>query len=119
MHFDIGQEDFISRVFAKFIEWDDLARTTRAENVEKEIARRPINKSASAFNELFPNGCSYKFVWQDGRGTLHVDDSAPYGGYFEAKDIIHFQSLLKALPSMKERLVTGIRNKEAQKDLFR
>src|SRR5208282_3993033 len=91
MHFDIGQEGVVTNIFNKFFEWDAVATRNHTENFEKEMARRPMNQS----------------------------DSAPYSGSFEKDDLIHFQTLLTNLPSMKEKLSSAIRNKEAQKDLFK
>ena len=63
--------------------------------------------------------CTYYFHWDNGEATLSPSDSNPYDGGFTTNDIFHFQSLLNKLPSMKEKLATAIRNKNAQKDLFK
>ncbi len=61
----------------------------------------------------------YNFEWNDKHATLNVQQPDPYTGNFNRNDIIHFKSLLKQLPSLKEKLATDIQNKVAQKDLFK
>jgi hypothetical protein len=120
MHFDIGQEVFISKVFTKFLEWDTLATTNHAENFKKEMARRPLNKAVNGLKrQLYPEGCTYKFVWESGKGQLSVSDSAPYSGIFDKEDVLHFRSLLNLLPDMKDKLAAAVRDKEVQKQLFK
>jgi hypothetical protein len=107
-------------VFDKFIEWDNVAATNHAEDFQKEIARRPVNKSElDITRELYPDGCVYIFVWESGKSKLNISDSAPYSSNFEKMDIEHFQTLLKLLSNMKEKLSTSIRNKEVQQNLFK
>jgi len=120
MHFDIGQEGVVTNIFNKFFEWDAVATRNHTENFEKEMARRPMNQSDSDITkELYGGFCIYTFSWESGKSQLRVSDSAPYSGSFEKDDLIHFQTLLTNLPSMKEKLSSAIRNKEAQKDLFK
>ena len=120
MHFDLGQESTITDLFNKFLEWDAIAVTNRAENFEKEIGRRPLNRSASEFDkERYKGVCVYDFAWESGKARLDVKDVPPHGGYFEKEDVIHFQKLIKLLPTMKEKMVAAIRAKEAQKELFK
>jgi hypothetical protein len=123
MHFEVGREVFISQLFNRFFDWAAVATTNHAENFEKEIARRVANQSndyeREMSNALYGGQCVYIFSWEGGQAKLHVKDVAPYGGYFEDQDIQHFQKLLEHLPDMKQKLVAAIRNKEAQKDLFK
>jgi len=123
MHFDIGQEEFMSKVFEKFIEWDKIATTNQAEEFEKEIVRRPIKKSEDDLtNRNYADRCVYYFIWRNGKAELKVEDTTQYCQYcgnFDSEDIIHLQSLLKLLPNMKEKLVLAIQNKDFQKDLFK
>ena len=120
MHFDIGQEESVTNVFNKFFEWDTVASKNHTENFETEIARCPMSRATSSIvTELYGGVCVYNFSWQDGKSQLRVTDSAPYSGSFEKDDLIHFQTLLTNLPSMKEKLSSAIRNKETQKDLFK
>jgi hypothetical protein len=125
MSFDVGDADYISKVFDKFLEWENVAKTNNAVDFEKEINRRTPNKSWVIYHrEMFGDAYSsemviYNFEWRDKHATLNVQQPDPYTGNFDRDDIINFQSLLKQLPSMKEKLVTAIRDKEAQKDLFK
>jgi len=45
MSFDVGDADYISKVFDKFLEWENVAKTNNAVDFEKEINRRTPNKS--------------------------------------------------------------------------
>ena len=120
MHFDLEQEEIVTNIFNKFFEWDAVATKNHAEKLEKEIARRPMNRSTSSLTkEVYGGVCVYKFIWEDGKSVLSVSDEAPYSGRFDKDDLIHFQTLLTNLPSMKEKLSSAIRNKRAQKDLFK
>ena len=132
LSFDIGEEAFISSVFEKFLEWDKVATTNHAENFEKEIAQHALDKALrihdqEMFGHIHDNQMvTYTFRWQGNKAELNVSgEQNVFGvgvfetGNFERDDIIHFQSLLKLLPSMKEKLSSAIRNKEAQKDLFK
>jgi hypothetical protein len=119
-HFDFWQEDIITNLFNKFLSWSDIAATNHAEKFLKAIAIRPINQWAGDnVKQSKGEDCTYYFHWDDSEATLSPDDSFPYGAGFTTNDIIHFQYLLNKLPSMKEKLATAIRNKDAQKDLFK
>jgi hypothetical protein len=119
-HFDLDQEGLVTNVFNKFFEWDAVAAKNHAENFEKEIARCSMNRSAlDITKELYGGARVFNFSWEDGKSQLRVTDEAPYSGSFEKDDLIHFQTLLTNLPSMKEKLSSAIRNKEVQKDLFK
>ena len=120
MEFEVGQEQLVSNIFEKFIDWESIAETNHTENFEKEFASRPMNQSASDYaKEIYKGFCVYTFSWNNGEATLRVTDTAPYSGNFQKEDVIHFQVLLKLLPSMKGKLVEAIKSKEVQKDLFK
>jgi hypothetical protein len=120
MHFDLDQEVLVTNIFNKFFEWDAVATKNHAENFEKEIARCSMNRSADSITkELIGGARVFSFSWENGKSQLRVTDEAPYSGSFERDDLIHFQTLLTNLPSMKEKLSAAIRNKEVQKDLFK
>lgn len=125
MSFDSGKEDYILKVFEKFLDWENVATTNNAEDFEKEIARRTPNRAWAIYHqEMFGDSYAnevviYTFEWKNKHATLNVQQPDPYTGNFEREDIIHFQSLLKQLPSMKEKLAHAIQSKDAQKDLFK
>ena len=125
MSFDLDKEPLISRVFDKFLEWEDIATTNHAVNFTKEIERRSPNRAWVIYhNQMFGDAYAnemviYNFEWNDKHATLNVQQPDPYTGNFNRNDIIHFKSLLKQLPSLKEKLATDIQNKVAQKDLFK
>jgi hypothetical protein len=120
MEFELGQEQLVSNIFERFIDWESIAKTNHAENVEKELARRRMNQSADDYaKEIHKGFCVYTFSWNDGEARLLVTDTPPYSGRFQKEDVIHFQALLKLLPGMKEKLVAAIKGKAVQKDLFK
>jgi hypothetical protein len=132
MSFDIGEEAFMLSVFEKFLEWDNVATTNHAENFDKEIAQHALDKALRIHDQEMVGHTydsemvTYTFRWQDNNAELIVSgEQNVFGvglfeiGNFKRNDIIHFQSLLKLLPSMKEKLSSAIRNKESQKDLFK
>lgn len=113
MHFNLGQEGIVSQVFDKFIDWEEIARTNRTEPFEKEIARcRDLTWSLPSLEQWQV----YSFHWDFGKASLWVSG---YGGIFDKEDVAHFRLLLKRLPAFKEKLAEKIRNKEAQKNLFK
>jgi hypothetical protein len=120
LEFDIGQEDFISKVCDKFLEWEKIAATNHAENFSKEIAKGFCPKF-SEVNEYLASGIgdhtvSYVFIWSYGEASLGIGSNMDG---FNKDEIIHFQSFLKRVPEMKEKLTAAIRAKETQKDLFK
>jgi hypothetical protein len=112
MHFNLGQEGFVNQAFDKFIEWDDVAAKNNAEPFQKEIGR------CQDMSVLSLDGWhNYSFHWDFGMSSFW--DSGAYGGVFYKEDVIHFREILKRLPAIKEKLADKIRNKEAQKNLFK
>jgi hypothetical protein len=106
MDFHKSEEDIINQVFKKFIEWDTIATTNNAEPFRKEIAGPETG--------LYSIGL-YTFNWDFGRSYLTGDNcSAP----IYRDDIIHFQNLLKRLPTIESNLMDRIRNQQNQKLLF-
>jgi hypothetical protein len=68
-------------------------------------------------NQLSVDGIhTFSFHWDFGQASLW--DSAA-NGIFYSDDVIHFREILKRLPAIKEKLADKIRNKEAQKNLFK
>lgn len=125
MTFDTGDENSIVKLFDKFLEWDSVATSKNAENCVKEIGtRKPttdyILSNQRIFGSDYPNGiCTYTFKWENKQSELNVFQPDAKAGNFDKQDIIHFQSLMTNLPSMKEKLAAAIQNQDRQKDLFR
>jgi len=117
MHFDLDQEALVAGLFNRFMEWESAAGKTNAGSFQKEIGRRPLNRSTSSLIRQITGGaCIYQFVWMDGKATLLMSDAAPYAGNFGKDDVVQFQKLLAGLPEMKEKLVAAIRKKTAEND---
>jgi hypothetical protein len=118
--FQIGQEAIINQVFSKYFEWDAIATTNNAQPFTKVISYyRDLMKAT-----LYPTLSEFSgddtqlmsFNWSFNRS--YVSDSLN-GGLFYNEDVKHFQELLKELPTLKEKLANDIRQKEAQKELFK
>jgi len=116
--FEIGQEAQINPVFEKFLEWATTAKANNVEKFEKQILCTtnrfglPL-ESAQVIQ-------TYTFSWQDGQASLLISDSSRDSvAMFTTEDILSLQKLLSRLPQMKQKLATAIRNKEAQKSLFK
>jgi len=104
----LGQEVSIEQVFNKFFEWESIAKTNKAEPFDKIITRWP----GSIYTT---NGMRhFTFYWNSGASLGDSD-----GGNFSSVNVAHFSQLLKLVPDLKEELAQKIRNKEAQKDLFK
>jgi hypothetical protein len=116
--FEIGQEAQINPVFEKFLEWAATAKANNVEKFEKQILCTTNHfglplESAQVIQ-------TYTFSWQDGQAGLLVEDSSRDSvAMFSTEDILSLQKLLLRLPQMKQKLATAIRNKDAQKDLFK
>jgi hypothetical protein len=117
MYFNLDQEEFVNQVFDKFIKWDSVAAKNNAEPFEKDIGRcRDFRMGQMLSEERWHD---YSFHW-DLFGKSYLEDVCPpNGSSFYKEDVIHFQELLKRLPTIKAKLAEKIRNKEAQKDLFK
>jgi len=57
--------------------------------------------------------------FQAKQSELNVFQPDAKAGNFDKQDIIHFQSLMTNLPSMKQKLASAIRNSDTQKELFK
>jgi len=126
MRFDIGNEAFITNLFSKFIEWSDIATSHNAVDFEKELDRHAPGKAwsiteSSILGDSYLKGMvnTYTFEWKDRQATLNVQQPDPCAGRFDINDIMQFESLLKRLPKMKEKLSSDIRNQAAQTELFK
>ena len=126
MRFEAWNGDSISNLLGKFMDWQNVAATNQAVNFEKEICRRtpdpsvvdPAEKPILEFLHSNPP-VVYTFLWREKQATLHVEPNGVYQGDFEADDLSHFQSLLKKLPEMKEKLANDIRKSVSQQNLFK
>ena len=119
LEFKVGQEEMISNMFNKFLEWDTIATTNHAENFQKEIAHCSVIRAPDdAFAGLGQGDSTFTFSWSNGRAELQVSGDTP-PGIFDREDVICFQKFLTRLPDLKEKLAASIRAKEAQKDLFK
>ena len=116
MHFDLDQEALVTGLFNRFLEWESAAGKTNAGNFQKELGRRPLNRSTgSLIRQIMGGTCTYQFVWMDGQATLLMSDAAPYAGSFGKDDVVQFQKLLASLPGLKEKLSVAIRENGTQK----
>jgi hypothetical protein len=112
MRFDLGHEGAVNQVFDKFIEWDGAAEKNKAEALEKEIGSLQ-DSCVPAVGNLH----TYTFD-RDEFGSDLLFDSGD-GGVFNKNDVMHFQNLLKRLPSLKEKLAGRIANQATQQGLFK
>lgn len=118
MCFSLGQEESVAQAFYKFIEWDGIATTNKAEPFEKEITSLPERKRFSGYSTYSTR--SFIFKWEKwsgaGRGEAQLVAS---GGAYDREDIARFRELIKRLPMLKEKLADRIRKKKEQKNLFK
>jgi hypothetical protein len=114
IHFTLGQQTFVNQAFDKFIEWNGIAVTNKAEPFEKIILQSP-----DPDNVLNSSGVhQYIFRWDFFNGGELWDSSASEGG-FDNDSVVHFQVLMKRLPDLKAKLLEKIRNRNAQQSLFK
>lgn len=121
IEFAIGQEAMINNVFDKYIEWDSIAQTNKSEDFEKVITDYKDLSFYANYPDLaalLNENNSFEFDWKKEFSQSLLYDSG-HSGVFYKEDIIHFKDLLKELPTLKQKLANDIRNKEAQKDLFK
>jgi hypothetical protein len=128
--FKFGEEALARQIFDKFIEWEAIAATNNAQNFEKVIASiREPSKSPYGSDEFR----TFTFAWdkdsvmgKDCRGSLRAsypvmnfDLGSLFYAFGEKSDILAFRELLKSVPVLKEELAQKIRDREAQKNLFK
>ncbi len=116
IHFALGQQTFVNQAFDKFIEWNSIAVTNKAESFEKIILQFPDTDNVLNLSGVH----QYTFRWDlSNGGELWDSRSGVSEGGFDNDCVIHFQALLKRLPDLKAKLLEKIRHREAQKDLFK
>jgi hypothetical protein len=131
MGFRFGEEATVQQIFDKFLEWENVAATNKAEPFEKVILqfRHPSKMVYGSYGS--DEFRTYTFRWEDNfvagkRGLLSVSYPAMnfemHGLFFgsaEKSDVLTFRELLKSVPALKEELAQKIRNQNAQKTLFK
>ena len=108
----------VNQVFDKYLEWDATAITNKAEYFKKPITdyrNLATPKGSSNPDPAADSSRSFVFNWDNGVSALF---DLPDGIYYK-DDVIHFKEMLKELPALKDKLANKIRNKEAQKNLFK
>jgi len=115
---EIGQEAQINPIFDKFLEWAATAKANNVEQFEKQFLCTTNHFGLPL--ESAQTVRTYTFSWQDGQASLLITDSSRDSvAMLTAEDILSLQKLLLRLPQMKQKLATAIRDKEAQKNLFK
>jgi len=119
LKFQIGQDVIMGQVFDKFLEWDAIARTNKAQPFDKVITNY-LNMANYNPNDNPTTRLSYTdslvFHWQ--LGESYLSDSAN-AGIFYKNDILHFKDILPELESLKAKVVKNIKTKAAQTTLFK
>jgi hypothetical protein len=117
MAFDLAREKFACQMLDKFTEWERIASTNNAVPFKKTLGQ------CAGSGVFGADGIrTLTFAWEDlsAMGEGHrssIEDSQ--GGLLFKEDIVHFREMIRALPEMKAELVQKIRNREAQKNLFK
>jgi hypothetical protein len=131
MGFRFGEEVSAQQIFDKYLEWENVAATNKAEPFEKVILqfRHPSQMVFGSYGS--DEFRTYTFRWEDNfiagkRGLLSVSYPAMnfemHGLFFgsaEKSDVLTFEELLKSVPALKEELAQKIRNQKAQQTLFK
>lgn len=116
IHFLLGQESIVKQSFEKFIEWNQIATTNKAEPFEKLILQCPDPNNILNYSGLH----TFTFRWDlNLYGGAAFYDSVSYMGGFDIDSVTRFQELLNKLPDLKTKVLEKIHNREAQKALFK
>ena len=127
LNFSLIEEATARFIFGKYLEWESIASTNKAESFQKLITKyRDPTSSEDFFVRTFT------FAWDkenDAASLTHLD-WYPTRTYLTKADVVNFCKLMDLLPSLKEELAQKIRereakaieeshNREAQKNLFK
>jgi hypothetical protein len=121
IHFQIGQEVVIKQVFDKFLEWDSIAKTSNAESFDRDIAKYGDLTSFGDLPPINDEPQTFTFYWDKRMrdSSLMLSDNSYHHSIFYIEDVVNFSELLKQIPDVKNKLVETIKNKNAQKNLFK